>query len=278
MNYRSSFQRRLTFPFAAMFVFLAPQFSFAAEKLQIEHSVYLGGVYMGGVQTNIEQKDRTYQIFSEAKTNKTLDWMFKWAAKAQSNGKIKDNQLTPKQHVHHSVWNDKTRGAILNYSSDGSVKAELIGKKYTNLKKYTPVDPASTKNSLDPISLILAVALKMETVGGCKGVYPVYDGRRRYDVLLDDVGEKAFKASRYSVFAGNASGCRIDIDPKGGFKRNAETNLPDGTELVIWSAAPVAEGRIVPVRMQVVTDIGTMELHLERYSDGKVSLASRTAD
>ncbi len=250
----------------------------SAGTLKLEHSVYLGGLYMGGVRTAIEEKGGSYEMFSKATTNKSLDWMFKWVAEAQSTGKFNGTSITPSSHYHQSAWNDKKRGATLNYKSDGTVKADLVGKKYTDLKKYTPVEPETTKNSLDPMSMILAAFKKVQSGQGCTGTYPVYDGRRRYDVLLQDAGKKIFKKSRYSVFAGEASGCRIEMKQIGGFKRKPDYQLPEGSELVIWSASPVEDGTAVPVRMQVLTDLGTMELHLERYSDGTVSLASKTAD
>ncbi len=250
----------------------------SAGTLKLEHSVYLGGLYMGGVRTAIEEKGSSYEMFSKATTNKSLDWMFKWVAEGQSTGKFNGISITPSSHYHQSAWNKKKRGATLSYKADGTVEADLVGKKYTDLKKYTPVEPEMTKNSMDPMSMILAAFKKVQSGQGCTGTYPVYDGRRRYDVLLQDAGRKTFKKSRYSVFSGEASGCRIEMKQIGGFKRKPDYQLPEGSELVIWSASPVEDGQAVPVRMQVLTDLGTMELHLERYSDGTVSLASKTAD
>ncbi|WP_169542843.1 DUF3108 domain-containing protein [Sneathiella aquimaris] len=265
-----------------VFIFSMLTMSFATETsanepLRLKHSVYLGGLYLGSVKTDVREAGNTYAIMSEARSNSSLTWMFEWIANATSSGTVFKNKVVPDYHFHQSAWNDKKRGATLTFDADGDVKAELVGKKNTNLQKYTPLPKDGLRNSVDPMSMILSAVLSYETDNRCDGYYPVFDGRRRYDVKLTDAGEKVFKPSKYSVFSGKASGCRINIIEKGGFKRDADYKLDEDEELIVWVAKPVEDGRPVPVRMQVQTDLGSMEMHLEKYTDGRVQLASKSA-
>jgi hypothetical protein len=77
------------------------------------------------------------------------------------------------------------------------------------------------------------------------------------------------------VFEGSAVGCKIDVVKKGGFRRDMDSADKFNQEVVVWAAPPVAGGRVVPVRMQVDTEFGRMELHLDRYSEGPLRLVSR---
>jgi Protein of unknown function (DUF3108) len=248
-----------------------------ANELAVTHSVYLGGLFMGKLDTALTQSKSSYVITTAASTNKSLDWMFSWAASGRTVGNIDALKVSPVQHTHKSAWDEKKRGAEINYTDDGKVTFETFGKKSNNPNKYTPIEPGSLIGSMDPMSMFVTAALKLETTDSCSGAYPVFDGRRRYNVILSDAGFKELKKSSYSVFTGTAQGCKIDIEPLGGFKRKADFDLKDYPDIVMWVGSPVVGGRKVPVRLQVTTGFGSLELHLERYNLNDVRLASQNA-
>lgn len=260
---------------ALMTVFLSE--AAASEPLKLRHTVYLGGLYMGSVSTEIDQKSGNYLIRTDVKSNKSMSWMFTWAAKGVSQGNYDSLKFAPSLHSHISQWRDKKRGADMAYNAKGEVDVSLVGKAYTDVKKYTPVDPASLRGSLDPLSMILAAMVQFESKGKCDAKYPVFDGRRRYDVTLSDGGTRRFSKSAYSVFAGTAHGCRFDVAEKGGFQRVKSYEIEDPSDLVVWVAAPVSGARPVPVRMEVKSPFGVMELHLDKYGYGDLALASKNS-
>jgi Protein of unknown function (DUF3108) len=256
-------------------------FTFSAEATEkiteLRHSVYVGGLFLGSINTEIAEENHNYRIESIANTSKTFDWAFKWIAKGKTVGLIDSEKVSPFLHRHESVWNKNVRSATMNYDQSGVVTVETTGKLSSDPNKYTPIDPASLTNSIDPMSAILLVSNRLESGQGCNADVPVFDGRRRYDVKLTEKDSKLFKPSRYSVFAGEAIGCKIDIVKKGGFKKGPDNYDRMNQEIVVWAAAPVAGARIVPVRMQVKTDFGSAELHLEQYHEGPIRLVSKNS-
>lgn len=271
--------RRTMWGVAAMAMFLvSANFTQASEKLKLTHTVYLGGLYVGKVKTDILQTGNSYQIESKAETDDTWKWLFRWVANGRSAGLIQNSILTPEVHVHKSAWNKKKRGAFIEYSSNGDVEFELFGKANKNLDKYTPLDPESVHHSLDPMSMILSVATRLENGEDCIGTYPIFDGRRRYDVMLTQAPERQITPTEYSVFHGAAKGCKIQIERKGGFRRYNEQDVSQKNDLVLWTGSPIEGGRIVPVHMEVQTMFGAMELHLAKYSQGKAKLAGLNGD
>ncbi len=249
-----------------------------AEKLKLTHTVYLGGLYLGSIETDIEQTDQSYLIRTSALTNKRMSWMLKWTAQAMSQGhSAGGRQLKPDLHSSISYWRDKETGVDMRFDEAGRVDYDLIGKPRDNKSKYTPLDPKSLKGSLDPLSMVLSAVVQFEQTGTCSGTYPVFDGRRRYDVALSDAGVRRFKSSGYSVFAGEAKGCQFEVIEKGGFQRVKSYEIEDPSELVVWVAAPAPGVRPVPVRMQLKTPFGFAELHLDQYHFGDTRLASRNS-
>jgi len=258
-------------------IFACSASSAAAEEVKLQHAVYLGGIFLGGVETNLVQQADKYYSSSKATSNGAINWLFTWKAAGVSSGILDKGAFVPREYSYQSAWNKKNKGGVIKYQPDGSVTSELFGKKNTNTKKYTPIDPKDLKDSMDPISMAFNAAMKLAKGEGCKGQYPVYDGRRRFDVTLADEGQKKFKPSRYSVHTGLSTGCSIKITKLGGFRRNPSYDPVEQEKLVIWNAAPRDGGLVVPVRMQVNTDYGLMELHLEKYTDSQVKLASKEA-
>ena len=248
-----------------------------AENLKLTHTVYLGGLYLGSIDTEVSQGERQYLISSAAMSNKRMSWMLKWTAKAMSKGQAVDGQIKPDLHGYVSQWRDKKSGASIRYDAAGKVDYDIVGKARVNTAKYTPLDPGTLPGSLDPLSMVLSAVVQFEQTGTCSGLYPVFDGRRRYDVALSDAGMRRFKQSAYSVFAGDAHGCQFEVIEKGGFQREKNYEIEDPSDLVVWVAAPVAGGRPVPVRMQVKTPFGSAELHLDQYHFGDTRLASRNS-
>jgi hypothetical protein len=97
--------------------------------------------------------------------------------------------------------------------------------------------------------------------------------------MLSEKPARYFKPSRYSVFEGNAIGCKIDIVRKGGFpvKRNYDRDPNANQEVIVWVGAPIENGHVVPVRLRMETQFGMMEMHLDRYREGPMQLVSNNS-
>ena len=247
----------------------------SAENLTLTHSVYLGGMYMGSFETEVIQSNEGYQIASTANSNSSLDWFFSWKAKAVSEGKLDGATLRPAKHSYTSKWKDETRSAEINFVPGEVPEYSVTGKRSNNPNKYTPIHKEALRGALDPLTTVIAASMKMERDGTCNSQYPVFDGRRHLSLTLSDIEPKLFKKSNYNVFSGEAKGCRITYEELGGFKKGKGYELED--DLDIYLASPVPGGRVVPVRMHVDTQLGGFELHLEKYKDQDVQLASRNA-
>lgn len=263
---------------SALMTVLVPVWIFAAAAsghTELHHSVYLGGIYLGGVTTTVEEDDSRYRIEARAQSNDIFSWMFEWIAVGTSEGVKKQGGIVPVQHTHDSRWNDKKRTANIDFKPNGTVSFEATGKKKRNPKKYLLLDPDTVHNSLDPLSAIMTVGNWLSQGRKCAGEVPVFDGRRRYNVRLFEKPAKFFRLSEYSAFNGMAQGCRVEVEKIGGFKRELSDFEKMQREVVIWVAAPLQGGPYVPVRMQVKTDLGHMELHLDRIKRGTLQLVAR---
>tara|TARA_E500000305_G_C4006927_1_gene230491 strand:+ start:419 stop:1273 length:855 start_codon:yes stop_codon:yes gene_type:complete len=252
----------------------------AAEKnSELHYTVYLGGLYLGSIETEIEQGDSQYKIESTANTSQAFNWIVSWFASGETEGLIGLDKFFPSQHQHKSTWNQNVRVVTMDYGKSGSVRVEKTTTRNEDSGQYTPIDPASLTNSVDPMTAILTMTNQLDEGKGCTARLPIFDGHRRYDAILSDVPSRYFKPSRYTVFSGNAIGCKLEFDRIGGFPVDQQQsfNSDSQQDVVVWAGAPIEGGRIVPVRMQLKTRFGNMEMHLDRYREGPLQLVSQNS-
>jgi hypothetical protein len=247
------------------------------QDTRLHYSVYLGGLFLGSIDVDVSQTDHNYTILSTASTNQAFNLLINWIARGETKGLVDLDKFLPRQHQHKSKWNNNERIVTMDYTPDGSVHVEKVGGRSDDMDKYTPVDPSSLTNSIDPMTAILTVSERLERGEDCNISLPVFDGHRRYDAILSDVPPRAFRPSAYSVFSGTAIGCRIEFQRKGGFPVNRNYDQEQKQDVIVWAGDPSGDGRIVPVRLQLETQFGAMEIHLDRYSDGLTKLVSRNA-
>ncbi|MZR32518.1 DUF3108 domain-containing protein [Sneathiella litorea] len=251
----------------------------AEDETDLYYSVYIGGLYLGSIETEVRQGQSSYIIEGAARTNEAFNWMFTWFATSETQGLISLDKFFPRQHQHKSAWNKNVRTVSMDYVNTGEVKVHKTATRIDSPDKYTPISPDSLTNTIDPMTAILTMTNRLEKGKGCNAQLPIFDGHRRYDVLLTETPMRNIKPSRYSVFDGQAIGCKIDFIRKGGFPANRNYDRPPNAdqEIIVWAGAPIRNGRIVPVRMTLDTQFGVMELHLSRYREGPVQLVSRNS-
>lgn len=272
---QSKFTLRMLLSAVAALIFSASISVAQPLRTEVHHSVYLGGIFLGGVVTTLDEGDGQYRIEAKARSNEYFSWMFEWIATGRSEGTKVAEAIVPQQHVHVSHWNDEKRKARIDFKPDGTVSFEASGKKKTNAKKYLLLDPGTVHNSVDPLSAILTVGNWLSSGKKCAGRVAVFDGRRRYNMLLSEKPAKLMHLSEYSAFSGMAEGCRVEIEKIGGFKREMSDFEKMQREVVIWVAAPLVGGPYVPVRMSVKTDLGQLEMHLTKIKSGDMQLVAR---
>ena len=91
----------------------------------------------------------------------------------------------------------------------------------------------------------------------------VFDGRRRYNLVLDHLGQDFIQRNDYSAFSGSALRCRVKIERIAGFKRKttrSKWRKTDGATL--WIGRAFANFPPVPVRLALDTDLGGLRAYL----------------
>lgn len=235
----------------------------SAPELTLEYEAYFGGFHVASARTAIERGDGRYEISGKARARGLLEWYSGWRGRTVSRGRLDTaGDVRPLYHEGKGEWGGGMRRNSLTFNPDGTVAVEREETEEREEEEATPIPPDSIPGAVDPISAILSLAAVMESGGSCDGAIPIYDGRRRYDIAVEQDGSKAFEPTEYSIFAGEAVACRVSLRRIGGFSTKPGRFRDRVGDRIVWVAQPLEEAPPVPVRVDIQTELGDLVIHL----------------
>ena len=235
-------------------------FAEAPKSLLLSYDMWEGGLHALSLETRMKRGESTYSVKFSART-RGLAWLVHpFSLRAQTDGVADEHGLRPLHYRSTSEKRGKTRRQEITYREDGSLNVHREPKKAGKRKNRVPED--MTSGTLDPASALLSVIEAFARVGRCEGSMPVYDGRRRYDLLVTPAGLRDLKAKGYGMYSGPATVCRIAVEQLAGFKKKKRGKNRFPSVIDVWLAPVAGNDLAVPVRLEGKTDRGQMILHL----------------
>jgi hypothetical protein len=233
----------------------------APASLSLSYDMWEGGLHALSFETRMNRGDSAYSVKLTARTRGLAWLMHPYSLKAQSEGVADQNGLRPLHYRSTSEKRGKTRRQEIIYLDDGSLDVRIEPNKSGRRKARVPED--LTFGTLDPASALFSIIEAFAREGRCDGSIPVYDGRRRYDLLVTQTGSRDLKSNGYGVYSGPATVCRIAVEQLAGFKKKKHHQGRFPSTIDVWLAPLAGGGELsVPVRLEGKTDRGRMVLHL----------------
>lgn len=251
-----------------------------ARELTLGYDVYLGGLKAVALDITLDLTPGRYDMSVQMHTDGWLGRLASWSMDAESRGRLDAAALRPSEAVARTRWNGKERWRRYLYD-DGVVRSEAGPKRERGPARADDAERVPgrlRKDALDLASGIVWLSATMDRGADCAQRVPIYDGKRRYDFVLDRVDRVKLSKSRYSIYEGPAETCRVALEPVYGKLGDGLLSLADDTA-DIWIGRVFATAPPVPVRFSVGTTVGTLVMHLKRaaLSDGGAQQALRQA-
>ncbi len=270
MSISAVFRPRRALPLVgALLLGLAAAPPAMAERLTLTYRIYVGGVSVLDADAELVMAGGRYRVAISAATEGFLRRLAPWDTRSESAGQIGTAGPRPEAHVVSSTWRGKPRSVTLAYNADGTVTA--TAEPSADEDDREPVPAALTVGTLDPLSAFVAMMHGAAQGAGCGMTVPVFDGRRRYDLLFTAHGTRSFEASDRNAFSGEAAHCRVTWrsiagHSRGGGERSQFWRRGEGqTErppVDVWLARVSPNGPPAPVRASTDSPMGGVVIHL----------------
>ena len=237
----------------------------AASQAQLAYVGYISGAPVLNLKAGIsvpegtKPHDGAYRITADIATIGNLAVLYPFTQSVQATGALKGGKARPAKYQSTiRIWNRQERVA-LTYAPSGAVAIEAVPM---TRQAQLAQQQGYAKGTIDPASLVVAVASLFANAGRCKGQYQLFDGARRYDLALAQGGYADLDGMPNSYYVGSATECTATPQLVAGFQQSAlNANLyPQSAKL--WMAPAIPGFPTVPVRILAQSTFGEIVLEL----------------
>jgi hypothetical protein len=258
--------------FALLLPLAAPSSAFAAggagaegpsqpaSRLEVQMTLYAGGITMGRMGLDATIRGSDYHAVSTLQTDGVVNAFWKSEIQATSSGKMGGKAFLPALYdSFYTGRQGKKQEVSLSYDSGAAPK--LFAEPAYDATGFE-VKPEDTKNTLDPLS---AITFVFSGVSGapCSTNAPIFDGRRRYDIEMTRTRDVDIKMDN-GLYAGKAVQCDLRYKQIAGFRPRVLKDNENFPIVHAWfvSIPSAVAGRSyqVPVRIWADTKYGLMAI------------------
>lgn len=255
---------------------LAPAGAARAEPVAASYEVYFGGLHLLDARAKLERHGGGYRLAAEVATSGFAGWLRPWKGISESRGRLAGDSIVPRHYRNRGTTSDGERLTVISYDRDGKVAMKVVQPEDDGEDRH-PLPPDAEAGTLDPLSVVAGLSEVLEKGGRCEGRFAVFDGRKRYDLVVSDAGEKLLEPTSYSIYAGPARGCRLDYEMLGGHRLDRDDGQEDRRR-VVWVASPAEGAPPIPVRLEFETAFGYVIGHLTGFAQGLQAEAKLTGE
>jgi len=191
-------------------VFLAVS---SAQASGVKHffTAFVGPFNAATAEFEYDLSAASYAVRSVIRTNGTFDTIYPFQAQYETGGKIIGEKMRPANYKYESKSRFSKRSKQTFFDASG-LPLYSISTKNGKSKRKDVRKKIAENDSTDLQTVLGLIVQRYYNVRFCAARLPVFDGKRRYDVIVEDEGKENLEAVAHSPYAGNAVKCSIYID------------------------------------------------------------------
>lgn len=249
----------------------------------LKYNVYAGGIHALEATMDFNTSPDAYDVHVSANTQGFIGGLFPWSAVYTTKGHTEKGQLLPSLHKSKSVWKKSIKETNMMFSEDGQFE-KAVEKEGSRIKTRDDVSDKLTLNAVDVLTATLQMLQTVSLDNNCNSTVPVFDGKRRFNLVFKKGKMTTLSKSKYSAYEGDALRCIVEVEPVAGFKKKdmkrgwlaVQNHTKERDKMpTIWLAQIAENTPMVPVRMEIASSYGTVVAHLSDIERHDSSLAQK---
>lgn len=239
-----------------------PPAAASADRMSLYYEVYSGGFHVLNFELDLALAAERYDVVTRINSAGMVGWLLSWRQVSESRGLLGPGSVAPEQHRSQSEFRGRRRSVEIDYEG-GKVDDVRVDPPPREDEGRDEVSPERRREAMDPISSILSAIRRISAGQGCGGRLPVFDGRRRYDLVLTERARPAGQP-QLSGAASERIQCDFVYEPIAGHeRRNADPETRDRRRIQSGRVFAERNGAlVVPVRVELDGDWGMTIAHL----------------
>jgi Protein of unknown function (DUF3108) len=236
-----------------------------AQKLEARYAISMTGIRVGQSAWTVKMDAEHYSVAATGGSVDIINVLLRGEGSAEAAGDIKNGHLVPTSFS-SSLVEDGQKIDLKMTMEDGVVTAVKDNGPPPGSDRV-PLTPAHAQGVIDPLSALLIpnegsdATLAQES---CNRTLAVFDGRRRYDLVLSF---KRMETLRGNEYAGRALVCNVILRPIAGHRADSMIMkyVAGRRDMEIFFASIAGTRFLAPVRLLVPTLIGTMAIQATSF-------------
>lgn len=233
------------------------------STLDLSYDLYVGGITLGKVAMSSRFEGTGYKAISSLETKGIVNAFWQAKIETSSSGSAAGDRLQPTLYdsfsQNHAV---KRQHATVTYGPEGP-KSVTSEPPYPETKYQ--VSEQQRKGTLDPLSAAVYLTSGMANAGPakpCEATAPVFDGRRRYNVVSKFLKNATVKMDN-GLYSGAAMVCEIHYNEIAGYKQTIIEQNKKMPKMFAWvvsvqSATDPGRRYTIPIRLWAETEYGVV--------------------
>ncbi len=188
-------------------------YAHSAMALSVKHhfDVFVG--IFNAAETDFEYKisPSQYSVNSNVYTKGLFDTLYPFEAQYATSGRIIANKMQTENYSYKSQSRFNTRTKNIIYDKNGTPIKSISTKNNKKREKKIAIS-ANNSNTTDLQSVVATVVRQYNQNKTCHTMQKVFDGKRRYNVIFEDLGSEELPQTEVSQYFGKAIKCAMRID------------------------------------------------------------------
>jgi len=241
-------------------------------QLTLNYQIFVGGFETGRLELIVSRNQTEYVMTSEVRSMGLIDAIIGFRSKARTTGHVKQDAVWPAHHSADNLWMGDERYVRVKYGVQGPKQVEVEPPPEDDDRKQVPEKLlAGTMDALSA-SLALSRMASQAIDSRCSGTVPVFDGRRRYNIVSRGVGPEIVKSK---VFSGKAYKCEVDLIRIAGHSESPWLPRQENEGGDIWYAELLKGWPAIPVRFETDIGMGSVVIHLNHATGAGFKLGRK---
>lgn len=188
-------------------------FSLPVNALSVKHNfnAFIGPFNASIADFEYQLDNKKYAVKSKIKTHGLFDTLYPFEAIYSTTGFLKKNKMQTDTYKYQSQSRFSKRTKDVIYSSQG-IPLQIISSKNGREKIKKVNTTENIDDTTDLQTVVASIANQYNKVKNCNAKMRIFDGKRRFDVIFEDLGTDNIKKDENSPFYGEATKCSMYID------------------------------------------------------------------
>jgi len=237
-------------------------------KFSAHYIISMTHVTVGEITWSTNFSNGTYLASATGKASGVLSVLVKGEGSLTTRGTFADGKLVPADARFDVSDEDGVYETEMIF--DNGVYKRVVDRGTAPPADRIPVDPKLLRDVVDPLTaFLIPYAGKTLAPQDCAKTLKIFDGRRRYDLVLSYKRSETIEIIR--GYTGPAVVCAVVLHPLGGYRPDSllVRYLAGKNDLELWLAPVAGVSVLAPVRALMPTLVGTMDIGADEFVEHK---------